>query len=59
MGIDSLPAEGRELLQSCEPCADQLLGYWDEILRHPSATVDAARRADLQARGRLMGNEFR
>jgi pimeloyl-ACP methyl ester carboxylesterase len=49
MGITSLPAEGRRLVESCEPHADQLLGYWDDILHNPNQVVDAARRADLRA----------
>lgn len=47
MGVASLPAEGRELVESCEPHADQLLGYWKEILEHPDDVVNDARRAEL------------
>ncbi|MEV7626000.1 alpha/beta fold hydrolase [Actinoplanes sp. NPDC089786] len=49
MGVASLPAEGRELVESCVPHADQFLGYWDDILRNPNEVVDDARRAELRA----------
>ncbi|MFG1604815.1 alpha/beta fold hydrolase [Actinoplanes sp. NPDC049265] len=47
MGVDELPAEGRELVESCVPRADQLLGYWDDIFRHSDAAIAGMRRDEL------------
>ena len=49
MGIEGLPAGARDLIESCVPRQDQLLGYWDEILRHPNAVVDKVSRDELAA----------
>jgi pimeloyl-ACP methyl ester carboxylesterase len=48
MGIDELPAEGRELVESCVPRADQLLGYWDDIFRHSDAAIAEMRAGELR-----------
>lgn len=59
MGIEALPAGARDLVESCVPRQDQLLGYWDEILRHPNAVVDATSRAELTTVvGRGIGYHF-
>jgi pimeloyl-ACP methyl ester carboxylesterase len=50
MGIESLPAAARELVETAtDPRPDLLLGYWDEILRDSDAEIQAAREKELRA----------
>ncbi|MCX5065592.1 alpha/beta hydrolase [Micromonospora lupini] len=52
MGIESLPAEAREVVTTAtDPRPDLLLGYWDEILHGSDEEIAAARRRDLRSIG--------
>ncbi|MDP9796049.1 pimeloyl-ACP methyl ester carboxylesterase [Catenuloplanes nepalensis] len=49
MGVEALPEEGRRLVESCEPRADQLLDHWGEILELPDEVLAARVRDELAA----------
>jgi pimeloyl-ACP methyl ester carboxylesterase len=50
MGIESLPAEARTLVETATtPRPDLLLGYWADILRHTDEEIGAQRHQELQA----------
>jgi pimeloyl-ACP methyl ester carboxylesterase len=50
MGIDSLPAEARDIVENATaPRPDLLLGYWDEILRNSDEQIRAYREQELRA----------
>ncbi|MEO3769061.1 alpha/beta fold hydrolase [Micromonospora sp. B9E7] len=52
MGIESLPAEAREIVTTAtDPRPDLLLGYWGEILRGSDEEIAAARHRDLRSIG--------
>ncbi|MDG4810635.1 alpha/beta hydrolase [Micromonospora sp. WMMD1120] len=52
MGIESLPAEARELVDTAtDPRPDLLLGYWGEILSGSDQEIVAERSADLRSIG--------
>ncbi|MEU1395227.1 alpha/beta hydrolase [Micromonospora zamorensis] len=50
MGIESLPAEAREIVTTAtDPRPDLLLGYWGEILRGSDEDIAAERHSDLRS----------
>nr|WTA65075.1 alpha/beta hydrolase [Micromonospora sp. NBC_00855] len=52
MGIESLPAEAREIVTSAtDPRPDLLLGYWDEILHGSDEGIAAERHRALRSIG--------
>lgn len=52
MGIESLPAEAREIVTTAtDPRPDLLLGYWGEILRGSDEDIAAERHSDLRSIG--------
>ncbi|MGW5580447.1 alpha/beta fold hydrolase [Micromonospora chokoriensis] len=52
MGIESLPAEAREIVTTAtDPRSDLLLGYWGEVLHGSDESIAAERSRDLRSIG--------